>query len=555
MPEDAPKPAPTDPPEHAEAPGQNKPPVAPVKPPRRGPSPVWIIPIIAALLGAWLAFRHFSEEGPTITVQFENAEGITAGKTPVLCRNVNVGTVSDVELTPDTKAVVVTLSMTQQASSLLRTDTQIWVVKPRYGGSGISGLDTLVSGSYMELQPGVKKEKANHYIGLENPPVTPPGVPGLHVKLIAEAAGGVNPGSSIIYKGITVGKIETRTFYPESGQVIFGAFVNGDYSKLINEGTKFWNASGIDLQVGADGFKLRTGTLESLIAGGVTFSEPEKDEKHPAAVPDGASYTLYDSFSEANEIKINPTLPYLLLFTGSVRGLAPDAPVEFRGIRIGTVMGISFHYLPDDAEHRVPVLIKLDPTLLINLPSNDFTETRAYIAKAVENGLRVSLKTGNLLTGQLYVDLDFNKDAPPATVTELRGYHVLPTTASGLGQLEEKLSAILDKVKALPLEATVANANDLLAQFKGVAQHLDEILQSKDTQALPTDLRGDLSELQKTLQGYNNKSDFYQGINGTLRQLDDTLKSLRGLTDTLERKPNSLLFGSPGPVAPPRGSR
>ena len=406
----------------------------------------------------------------------------------------------------------------------------------------------------MELQPGVKKDKQRHFIGLENPPVTPPGVPGLHVKLIAEAAGSISPGSSIIYKGIAVGKIESRTFYPDSGQVIFGAFVDGDYSKLISENTKFWNASGIDLQVGADGFKLRTGTLESLLTGGVTFSEPEKEEKNEHAVPDGASYTLYDSFSEANEIKLNATLPYLLLFTGSVRGLAPDAPVEFRGIRIGTVMGISFHYLPDDPEHRVPVLIKLDPTLLINLPANDFTETRAYIAKAVENGLRVSLKTGNLLTGQLYVDFDFNKDAPPATVTELRGYHVLPTSASGLGQLEEKLSAILDKVKALPLEATVANANDLLAQFKGVAQHLDEILQSKDTQALPNDLRGDLSELQKTLQGYNNKSDFYQGINGTLRQLDDTLKSLRGLTDTLERKPNSLLFGNPGPVPPPRGS-
>ena len=516
---------------------------------------MWIIPAIAALLGAWLAFRHFSEEGPTITVQFENAEGITAGKTPVLCRNVNVGTVGDVELTPDTRGVVVTLNMTRQAATLLRTDTQIWVVKPRYGGAGISGLSTLVSGSYLELQPGIKKEKREHFAGLENPPVTPPGVPGLHVKLIAEAAGGVNPGSSIIYKGIVVGKIESRTFYPESGQVEFGAFVNGDYSKLINGDTRFWNASGIDLQVGADGFKLRTGTLESLISGGVTFSEPDKDDKHPQAVPDGASYTLYDSYSEATQIKLSPTLPYLLLFTGSVRGLAVDAPVEFRGIRIGTVMGVSFHYLPDDADHRVPVLIKLDPTLLSNLPNNDFAETRAYIAKAVQDGLRVSLKTGNLLTGQLYVDLDFNKDAPPATVTELRGYHVLPTVASGLGQLEEKLGAILDKVKALPLEATVANANDLLTQFKGVAQHLDEILQSKDTQALPTELRGDLAELQKTLQGYNGKSDFYQGINGTLRQLDDTLRSLRGLTETLERKPNSLIFGSPGAVAPPKGSR
>ena len=171
------------------------------------------------------------------------------------------------------------------------------------------------------------------------------------------------------------------------------------------------------------------------------------------------------------------------------------------------------------------------------------------------NGLRASLKTGQLLTGQLYVDLDFQKDASPATVSELQGYYVLPTTASGLGQLEEKLSAILDKVKALPLEATVANANDLLAQFKGVAQHLDTILASKDTQNLPTALRADLDELQKTLAGYNGKSDFYQGLSGTLRQLDDTLRSLRGLTETLESKPNSLIFGKPSGGDGPKGSR
>ena len=539
MPEDAPDPAP---------------PPAPVTPPRRGLSPVWIIPVVAALLGLWLAYKHFSEKGPEVTVTFENAEGIQAGKTPVLCRNVNIGTVGNVVLTKDLKGVVVDLDMTRESADLLKTDTQIWVVKPRYGGSGISGLGTLVSGSYLELQPGVKPGDRRHFVGLENPPVTPPGVPGLHLRLIAETAGGVNPGSSIIYKGLTVGKIETRTFHPENGQVEFGAFVNGDYSKLIRKSTHFWNLSGIDLQVGANGFSLRSGTLESLIAGGVTFSEPE--DKKPAVHPvsDGSTYTLFDSYSDATRERLNPILPYLLLFTESVRGLSNDAPVEFRGIRIGTVMGISFKYLPDDPDHRVPVLIKLDPTLLVDLPSDDFTEARAYIANNVKNGLRASLKTGSYLTGQLYVDLDFAKDAPPAAVVESQGYYMLPTTNSGLGEIEEKISALLDKFKALPLEATVANANDLLNQFKGVAQHLDTILASKDTQNLPTSLRADLDELQKTLAGYNDKSDFYQGLSGTLRQLDDTLRSLRGLTETLERKPNSLIFGKPGGGETPKGS-
>ena len=540
MPEDAPDPAP---------------PRAPVTPPRRGLSPIWIIPIVAALLGLWLVYKHFSEKGPEVTVMFEDAEGITAGKTPVLCRNVNIGTVGNVELTKNLKGVIVELNMTRESVDLLRTDTQIWVVKPRYGGSGISGLGTIVSGSYLELQPGVKAGERRKFIGLENPPVTPPGVPGLRLKLVAEQAGGVNPGSSIIYKGLSIGKIETRTFHPENGQVEFGAFIGGDYSRLVSKDTKFWNLSGIDLQVGANGFQLRSGTLESLISGGVTFSDPENKQTPTKPLSDGVSFTLFDSYSDATREHLNPILPYLLLFTESVRGLNNDAPVEFRGIRIGTVMGISFRYLPDDAEHRVPVLIKLDPRLLVELPSDDFTEAHAFIAQNVEKGLRASLKTGSYLTGQLYVDLDFVKDTPPATVAETKGYFILPTTGSGLGQIEEKVSALLDKFKALPLEATVANANDLLAQFKGVAQHLDTILASKDTQNLPSALRADLGELQKTLAGYNDKSDFYQGLSGTLRQLDDTLRSLRGLTETLERKPNSLIFGKPGGGEGPKGSR
>ncbi len=540
MPEEAPDPAP---------------PVAPVTAPRRGLSPVWIIPVVAALLGLWLVYKHFSEKGPAVTVTFENAEGIIAGKTPVLCRNVNIGTVGNVELSKDLNRVIVDLAMARESVNLLKTDTQFWVVKPRYGGSGISGLGTIVSGSYLELQPGIKKEERRHFAGLENPPVTPPGVPGLHLKLTAEQAGGVNPGSSIIYKGINVGKIESRIFHPENGQVEFGAFVNGDYARLIGRNTKFWNLSGIDLQFGANGFQLRSGTLESLISGGVTFSEPEDRKVLTQPVPDGAGYTLYDTYTDANSIKLNPILPYLLLFSESVRGLSIDAPVEFRGIRIGTVMGISFKYLPDDPEHRVPVLIKLDPALLSDLPSDNFTAARDYMATNVGKGLRASLKTGQLLTGQLYVDLDFQKDAAPAAVSEFQGYYVLPTTASGLGQLEEKLSAILDKVKALPLEATVANANDLLTQFKGVAQHLDTILAAKDMQGLPTALRADLDELQKVLAGYSGKSEFYQGLSGTLRQLDDTLRSLRGLTETLERKPNSLIFGKPSGGDGPKGSR
>ena len=549
MPDNPPEPPTPDP-----APRPENRPTAPVTRPPRGFSPVWVIPIIAALLGLYLVYKHYSEEGPKITVRFDTAEGIIAGKTPVLCRSVSIGTVGAVTLTKDLKGVVVMLDMTREADNLLTDDTQIWVVRPRYGGSGISGLGTIVSGSYLELQPGISQHPRRTFTGLENPPITPPGVPGLHFTLISDAAGGLNPGSSIIYKGNTVGSIESRTFHPETGQVEFGAFIHEEFANLVTKETHFWNASGIDLQVGADGFKLRTGTLESLISGGVTFSAPENNHARHDQPPNGSVFKLYESFSAANSNTVNPVLPYLLLFTESVRGLSVDAPVEFRGVRLGTVMGISFNYLPNDPEHRVPVLIKIDPALLIGLPSDDFSVAEEFMTSNVKNGLRASLKTGNLLTGQLYVDLDFAKDAPPAEIVNMQGYAVLPTISGGLGQLEEKVSALLDKFQALPIDKTIANLNDALGAVHGTLQNLDTLLASKDTQALPGSLRDSLTELQKTLAGYNGKSDFYQNLSGTLRQLDDTLRSLRGVTDTLERKPNSLLFGKPGAVDPPKGS-
>ena len=419
MPENAPESQPLP---AAPAPTTPNRPTAPITRPPRGFSPVWVIPIIAALLGLYLVYKHYSEEGPKITVRFDTAEGIIAGKTPVLCRSVNIGTVGEVNLAKDLKSVIITLDMTREADNLLESDTQIWVVRPRYGGAGISGLGTIVSGSYLELQPGISHQARREFVGLENPPVTPPGVPGLHFTLISDSAGGLNPGSSITYKGIDVGSIETRIFHPESGLVEFGAFIHEEFANLVTKETHFWNASGLDVQVGADGFKVHTGTLESLLTGGVTFNGPEDKHAPRKQPPNGSVFKLYESFTAANSLALNPTLPYLLLFTESVRGLAVDAPVEFRGVRLGTVMGISFNYLPDDEQHRVPVLIKIDPALLIDLPNEDYAAAEEFMSSNVKNGLRASLKTGNLLTGQLYVDLDFQKDVPPADIASIKGY-------------------------------------------------------------------------------------------------------------------------------------
>lgn len=484
----------------------------PIVKPARRLSPIWIIPIIAALLGVWLAWKYYSARGPDITVHFETAEGIVAGKTPVMCRSVTVGTVENVTLTNNLQGVIVTMQMTAEATRLLTADTQIWVVRPRYGASGISGLSTLVSGSYIEIGPGVSHEPRHDFVGLEQPPVTPKGVPGLHVTLITDEAAGVAPGTAITYKGLNAGRIESRVFHPENAKVEFGAFVLAEYAPLIRTNTKFWNASGIDVQVGANGLQLRTGTLESLLMGGITFGQPSGSGSAPA-VSDGATFTLYESLEDTRKFAMRTSVPYLLLFTGSVRGLSDGAPVEFRGVRVGTVIGVSFRYLPNDPERRVPVLVQIDPSFITNLPTDNTAAAEDFVANAVRDGMRASLKTGNLLTGQMYVDLDFQKDAPAMTVTEIEGYRVIPTSAGGLGELTEKANAVMDKIQALPLEETVKNASEALAAVKEMT-----------------------STLKGTLNGFGEDSPLY-------RQLRDTLNSVRALADTLERKPNSIIFG------------
>ena len=227
----------------------------------------------------------------------------------MLCRSVNVGTVGEVKLTDDIKGVIIKLNMTRDATRLLVEDTQIWIVRARYSSAGISGLNTLVSGNYIELQPGVSKTPRRDFAGLENPPPTPPGVPGIHFKLIAEQAGGLGLGASIVYKGINVGKLETRIFHPETGEVEFTAFIEGQYARLVSEKTRFYNSGGLDLKVGAEGVQLRTGTLESLLTSSVTFTEPEDKQLRAQPIADGHTFVLYNTLGDAGKVEFNPSLP------------------------------------------------------------------------------------------------------------------------------------------------------------------------------------------------------------------------------------------------------
>jgi paraquat-inducible protein B len=535
--------------------------VAPVTSSRGRISPIWIVPIVAAALGIWLAVQHYASKGPLATVRFQSAAGVTPGKTSVQRRSVEIGVVETVRLSEDHDEVVMDLRIDADAADLLREDTRFWIVRPRVNGGGISGLGTIVTGSYIELDPGLSKMKKRNFTGMETPPATPQDVPGLRLKLISDEAGSLDQGSSINYKGIKVGRIEKRTFVSTDDQVVFDVFIEEAYRHLVAGSTRFWNTAGIELELGSDGIQLRTGTLESMLTGGVEFETLDTGQAIELATS-GQEFTLYDSRQRVEEslVSLKPKLNYLLMFEDSVRGLSIEAPVEFRGIRVGKVVGISFDYAPGDPRRRIPVLIQVDPTALSVESVATKEEGAARIAERVQEGLRATLKTGSILTGQLFVNLTLDSDAPLAEVGMLGDYRTLPTESAGLARLEDKIVLFIDKLQKLPLEETVAGATNALAEIEDASKSLreaavqvDALLASEDVQNLPQRIDEALDNFNTVLAGLEPDSVLYQNLSKTTEELRDSLRSIKVLVDGIERKPNSLIFGrGGGKIDPPR---
>ena len=381
---------------------------------RRKLPAIWIVPIIALLLGVWMVLNHYLTRGPEISITFSTAEGIEAEKTKIKALNVDVGLVESVQLNSDLESVTVIARIEREAASLLRDDSGFWVVRPRIGAKGVTGLSTLLSGAYIELSPGKGKEGKREFLGLEEAPVTPMSAPGLHINLLSDEAGSVSAGDPVLYRGYRVGRIESAKFNTETQKLHAGVFIEAPYEDLVTSNTRFWNSSGISFQATASGISLQTGSLETLLIGGVAFDLPE-GANQGTVVENHAQFRLYPDVASINEHPFQHYEEYLLLFDTSVRGLVAGAPVLYRGLRIGTVIDVSFNYLHIDMARTkgravgIPVLIRIEPGRWLG---EDTAEAKAKaladVAKSVESGMRATLKIGNLITGALLVSFDFD---------------------------------------------------------------------------------------------------------------------------------------------------
>jgi len=546
---------------------------------RSGPSVVWIIPLITLLVGGWLIVKTLSEQGPQASISFKTAEGIEVGKTKIKYKSVDIGVVEHIKFSDDFSNVILTAEFGQGSEKFLRRGTRFWVVKPQLGLQGASGLSTLISGAYIEIEPGPGAQQ-RHFIGLEKQPVIKADEQGKEIVLITNKLGSIDRGSPIYFQGLLAGEVLGHELGNDQKSVYIHAFIKDPFDQLIRGNTNFWNVSGINVSMSADGFKVKTESLRSMMFGGIAFDTPETLELVTTDV-DNLVFTLHDSFEAIQENSYTRKLKFIMFFDSSVRGLTIGAPVEFKGIKVGSVLDVRLEFDSDDTSFRIPVLIEIELQRIIERGNEDSGSTYETLGKLVERGLRARLQTGSLLTSQLYVELDMHPDSPINISGEETAFPELPTLpTANFGAITQSAEKLLAKLNAIDIDnvstvllETITNANNTLkiadetitntnalltlpgiptaiedmqislSRFKNILQKVDA---SNVTEAIDAGHHA-LESLTVTLDKTNNilepNSPAQYNLIKLTGELEETARSIRSLVETLERNPQALIFG------------
>jgi paraquat-inducible protein B len=527
-------------------------------------SKIWLVPIVAFFIGAWMVYYQWSNQGPLITIEFKTATGLEAGKTKIKTRNVNVGVVKDIELTEDLSGVLVTVRMDKNVAPILHSDNQFWIVSPKISLNGVSGLGTIMSGPYVNMAPGIEQQMSEHFVALTAPPVTPTGTPGLHITLNSKSEFTYKKGDPVIYKGIKVGEFEDIHFNFDERIVYYNTFIEAPYHKLITTNTKFWDISGVQMELSSRGIKVSTGSLETLLTNGVTFGIPE-------GMPVGEQvnkreyFDIHPNYDSASEERFKLSAKYVILVKDTIRGLQIGAPVEYRGLVIGKVLAINSledsHNSILEQGYDIPVVISIQPGR-VRQPDNDIglAFVRKQTSLWIQRGLRATLKTGNILTGALFVDLQHYPDAPFIDEQRLQDYEVIPTSSGEFSEITAKVTAILDSINDIKLKAISDNANNMLSQIAQAAQSLqataitaDRLLTTVHEDKVSRALTDTLENLSNLSQDFSADSEIYKELNHTMQSVQSTLKELQPLLLQLNSTPNSLIFNDGnGPRLIPR---
>jgi len=543
---------------------------------------VWIVPIVALVAGALLLARTWQRAGPEITITFRNAEGLDPGRTEVRYKEVVVGRVTRVGLSPDRERVVVSVQLAKSVANLAVADTRFWVVRPRVGTAGISGLGTLFSGAYIGLDAGESETPETAFAGLEVPPFVLRGEPGSSFVLSAEDLGSLEVGSPVYYRRARVGRVVGFELDPQRDVLDVRVFIEAPNDRLVTRDSRFWNASGIDVGIGAQGVSVNAQTIASILVGGVAFVNPQTPTV-AASAPAGHRFHMFDSRKAALAPPDGRPLRMRMLFHQSLRGLGQGSPVELLGVEIGNVQTIDLHYDMASGQSRAEVFAQVYPQRLGTLrkeyaPPSEATVNpdRLFMKALVEGGLRAQARTGNLLTGQLLVALDFVPRAAKTSLDEWAEVITIPTVPGALQDIQPQIAQIVARLSRVRFDEIASDVQGTLKGLTAAAVQLQETLDgadaairqlSPDAQRALADVRETLASMRGTLSQAESAvgnldrnltqsdSALQRNANQALSELQRAAQSLRVLGDYLQRHPQSLLRGKPADPDLPGGER
>lgn len=512
---------------------------------------IWLVPFVAALVGGSLLVRNWLNTGPTLSITFESAEGLEINQTKVRYKDVVIGAVTDINVGADRSNVIVKVQIDRDAADYIARDgTRFWVVKPRLEMSGVSGLSTLLSGPYIavdiENDNNENQEEKYAFAGMEKPPAVTHDRSGTRYVLHASDLGSLEIGSRVYYRQIPVGRVIDYELNKDGGSVDIQIFVDAPNDRYVTSDSRFWNASGVHVSLGASGVDVRTGSLSSIIAGGIEFTNVNPANEIPAK-PE-AVFDLFNSEQAAKAEPDGPPFRVDMIFHNSVRGLEVGAPVDFRGMELGKVYDIDLEF--DTEKRRFYILVKTNIyprrfgtayERVKSLDPEDRYPGRQLLGPMVKHGLRAQLKTSNLLTGQQYISLDIIREAKPVEFDPMRKPLVIPTIAGSFDRLQEQIMNIVSKIEAVPFEGI---GNDLQKSL----QSLNRTLNTLNTEVAPQTAQA-LSAAKAALERIDamlsEDSSMNKNLQSTLRELNGAARSLRNLGDYLQSHPNALITGAP----------
>jgi paraquat-inducible protein B len=543
-------------------------------------SAIWLIPLLAVAIAAWLVWDTLSKEGPTIEVSFDSAEGLQAGKSPLKFKDIEFGTVKSLRLSPDNAHVLVTIATNAQAPPLLTEGAVFWVVKPRFFAGNISGLDTILSGSYVGILPAASRgKKQTTFKGQENPPLVEANVPGHTFLLKSKRIGSISVGSPIFFRDLAVGEVLGWDIADMAESVMIHAFVRAPYDSYVVEQTRFWNASGISLGLGPQGLDIKMESLRALLLGGIAFATPPVARQASAgsdqarAAPEKHVFPLFADQATADAASYTRTIMAVSYFPGSLRGVAKGSEVTMHGLKIGEVTEVRLVY--DEAKKAIvaPVYFEVQPERIVGVGNRVYYSDEKAVEALLERGLRASLQSTSLITGEQSVALAFAADAPSASLRREGDDFVIPITeGEGFAELSSSATELVDKVRTIPfaiigqnlsgilksvndatkgpeLKNAVTSLQTTLASAQDMVKQLDKNVgpASKRLPEISADLQKTLGNANKLIvsldNGYGNDTKLNRDMNRLMVEFTGAARAIRALADMLQRNPEALIKG------------